>query len=59
MAVMNGDPMRRFEELCDLIAIERDIESFSTLVSELNQLDPTRCLPVISKQPPADHNLQN
>jgi hypothetical protein len=56
---MNSDPMRRFEELCDLIAIERDIQNFSTLVTELNQLDPTRRLPVIAKQPPANHNLQN
>jgi len=41
--------MRRFEELCDLIAIEQDVENFSALVTELNQLDPTRRLPVISK----------
>jgi hypothetical protein len=51
--------MRRFEELCDLIAIERDVENFSTLVTELNQLDPTRRLPVISKQPQPSHTLQN
>jgi hypothetical protein len=51
--------MRRFEELCDLIAIEQDAENFSILVTELNQLDPTRRLPVISRQPPANHNLQN
>lgn len=43
--------MRRFEELCDLIAIERDVVNFSALVSELNELDPTRRLPVISRQP--------
>ena len=30
--------MRRFEELCDLIAIEQDVEKFSALVTELNQL---------------------
>ena len=58
-AVTNGEPMRRFEELCDLIAIERDVENFSTLVTELNQLDPTRRLPVISKQPQPSHTLQN
>jgi hypothetical protein len=40
--VMSGEPMQRFEELCDLIAIERDVEEFSTLVTELNQLDPTQ-----------------
>jgi hypothetical protein len=52
--------MRRFEELCDLIAIEQDVENFSALVTELNQLDPTRRLPVISKQPPpSSHTLQN
>jgi hypothetical protein len=51
--------MRRFEELCDLIAIERDVEIFSTLVTELNRLDPTRRLPVISKQPPPSDTLQN
>jgi hypothetical protein len=51
--------MRRFEELCDLIAIERDVKIFSTLVTELNQLDPTRRLPVISKRPPPSHALQN
>jgi hypothetical protein len=49
--VRHGEPMQRFEELCDLIVIERDVEKFSTLVMELNQLDPTRRLPVISKQP--------
>jgi hypothetical protein len=43
--------MRRFEELCDLIAIERDVVNFSALVTELNELDPTRRLPVISRQP--------
>jgi hypothetical protein len=47
--VMGGEPMQRFEELRDLIAIKRDVEEFSTLVTELNQLDPTRRLPVISK----------
>jgi hypothetical protein len=51
--------MRRFEELCDLIAIEQDVESFSALVAELNQLDPTRRLPVISKQAPWSHAPQN
>src|SRR6202162_4037626 len=45
--VRHGEPMQRFEELCDLIVIERDVEKFSTLVTELNQLDPTRRLPVI------------
>ena len=56
---MSGDPMRRFEELCDLIAIEQDVENFSILVTELNQLDPTRRLPVISRQPLPSHALQN
>jgi len=51
--------MRRFEELCYLIAIERDLENFCALVTELNQLDPTRRLPVISKQPPPNYILQN
>jgi hypothetical protein len=51
--------MRRFEELCELIAIEQDVENFSALVTELNQLDPTRRLPVISKQPPPSHTLPN
>ena len=51
--------MRRFEELCDLIVIEHDVERFSALVTELNQLDPTRRLPVISRQPPASYTLQN
>jgi hypothetical protein len=51
--------MRRFEELCDLIAIERDVDKFSTLVMELNQLDPTRRLPVISKQPSPNHTHSN
>ena len=41
--------MERFEELCDLIVIEHDAETFSALVAELNQLDPTRRLPVVSK----------
>jgi hypothetical protein len=57
--VANGEPMRRFEELCELIAIERDVEIFSTLVTELNRLDPTRRLPVVSKQPPPSDTLQN
>jgi len=57
--VRHGEPMRRFEELCDLIVIERDLEKFSTLVMELNQLDPTRRLPVISKQPPPRQTLQH
>jgi len=48
---MTTDSKRRFEELCDLIVIERDIDRFSTLVSELNQLDPTHLLPLVSKQP--------
>jgi len=43
---MNGEPKERFEELCDLIAIEHDAEKFSALVTELNQLDPTHRLPV-------------
>ncbi len=47
--------MRRFEELCDLIAIEQDKEKFSALVTELNQLDPTRRLPVILKQHTESH----
>ena len=51
--------MRRFEELCDLIVIERDAENFSALVEELNQLDPTHRLPVISKQPAPSQSLQN
>jgi hypothetical protein len=51
--------MQRFEELCDLIVIEQDIKNFSALVTELNQLDPTRRLPVISKQPPPSHTLKN
>jgi len=50
--------MRRFEELCNLIAIERDLENFSALVTELNQLDPARRLPVISKQQPPNYILQ-
>lgn len=57
--VRHGEPMQRFEELCDLIVIERDVEKFSTLVTELNQLDPTRRLPVISKQPPPRQTLQH
>jgi len=57
--VRNGEPMQRFEELCDLIVIERDLENFSALVTELNQLDPTRRLPVISKQPPPSQTLQH
>ena len=57
--VANGDPMRRFEELCDLIAIERDLAEFSALVTELNELDPTRRLPVISRQPIPSYTLQN
>jgi hypothetical protein len=56
---MNGDPKQRFEELCYLIAIEQDVEKFSVLVTELNQLDPTRRLPVISRQQPPNHTLQN
>jgi len=56
--VTNGEPTRRFEELCCLIAIERDLENFSALVTELNQLDPTRRLPVISKQQPPNYILQ-
>jgi hypothetical protein len=55
---MNGDPMRRFEELCDLIAVEQDVQKFSALVTELNQLDATRSLPVISRQQPPSHGLQ-
>jgi hypothetical protein len=51
--------MRRFEELCDLIAIEQDVERFSILVTELNQLDPTRQQPVVSKQPSPGHTVQN
>jgi len=51
--------MRRFEELCDLIAIEQDVERFSILVTELNQLDPTRRLPVVSKQPTPSHTVPN
>ncbi len=57
--VMNGDPKQRFEELCFLIAIERNVENFSALVTELNQLDPTRRLPVISRQPPPGRTLQH
>ena len=49
--------MRRFEELCDLIAIERDVVNFSALVTELNELDPTHRLPVISRQPNLSHPL--
>jgi len=56
---MNGDPKQRFEELCYLIAIERNVENFSALVTELNQLDPTRRLPVISRQPPPGRTLQH
>jgi len=56
---MNGEPKERFEELCDLIAIEHDAEKFSALVTELNQLDPTHRLPVISRQPPSSHPLQH
>jgi hypothetical protein len=51
--------MRQFEELCDLIVIEQDVEKFSALVMELNQLDPTRRLPVISKQSPPSYTLPN
>jgi hypothetical protein len=51
--------MQRFEELCNLIAIERDVENFSALVAELNQLDPTRRLPVISKQQSRSQTLPN
>jgi hypothetical protein len=51
--------MRRFQELCELIVIERDVENFSALVTELNQLDPTHRLPVISKQPDPNYTLQN
>jgi hypothetical protein len=51
--------MRRFEELCDLIAIEQDVEKFSILVTELNQLDPTRRLPVVSRQPSPSHTVPN
>jgi hypothetical protein len=57
--VTKGDPMRRFQELCDLIAIEQDVEKFSMLVTELNQLDPTRRQPVVSKQPSPGHTVQN
>jgi hypothetical protein len=49
--------MSRFEELCDLVAMPQDVENFSALVNELNQLDPSRRLPVISKQLPP--TLQN
>jgi hypothetical protein len=56
---MNADPKRRFEELCDLIAIEQDIENFSHLVTELNRLDPSRSLPVILKQTSPGHAPQN
>jgi hypothetical protein len=56
---MDGDPMRRFEELCDLIAIERDAANFSALVTEVNELDPTRRLPVISRQPIPSYAQQN
>ena len=55
----NGDPMRRFEELCDLIVNEQNVERFSILVTELNQRDPTRRLPVVSKQPSPSHTVQN
>jgi hypothetical protein len=51
--------MRRFEELCNLIAMEQDVEKFSILVTELNQLDPTRRLPVVLKQPSPSHTVQN
>lgn len=57
--VTSGDPKRRFEQLCYLIAIEHDVEKFSALVIELNQLDPARRLPVVSKQPPPRNILQN
>jgi hypothetical protein len=56
---MNGESKGRFEELCQLIAIEHDAENFSALVTELNQLDPTHRLPVISKQPAPSHTLHN
>jgi hypothetical protein len=52
---MNAEPQRRFQELCDQIVIEHDADKFSALVTELNQLDPTRSLPVICKQPPLHH----
>jgi hypothetical protein len=55
----NGEPIRRFEELCDLIAIERDVENFAALVNELNQLDPSRRLPMISRQSAASSLLHN
>jgi hypothetical protein len=55
----NGEPIRRFEELCDLIAIEQDVENFAALVNELNQLDPSRRLPLISRQPGSGSHLQN
>jgi hypothetical protein len=51
MFVMNTEPMRRFQELCDLIVIERDAENFSALVTELNKLDPSHRVPVISTEP--------
>jgi len=57
--VTKSDPGRRFRELCDLIAIEHDVENFSALVTELNQLDPTRRLPVISKQQQPSYTPQN
>jgi hypothetical protein len=55
----NGEPIRRFEELCDQIAIEQDVEHFAALVNELNQLDPSRRLPLISRQPASDSHLHN
>jgi len=55
---MTSDSKRRFEELCDLIVIEHDIGRFSTLVMELNQLDPTHLLPLVSKQPPQSPIVQ-
>jgi hypothetical protein len=55
----NGEPIRRFEELCDLIAIEQDVENFAALVNELNQLDPSRRLPLISRHPASDSHLHN
>ena len=56
---MNAEPKRRFEELCHLIVLEHDVENFSALVTELNQLDPTRSLPVICKQPQPTHPLHH
>jgi len=55
----NTDPKRRFEDLCDQIAIEQDVQHFSALVTELNQLDPSHHQPVIFKQATSGRTLPN